>query len=88
MINNCPAHPQINNLKLIKLFYPPPTEHNFSTTYLKNVVLKIIESAKKKKTLPKIFLLLGMHMLLAACDAVTMETVVNYFQKSKTSSES
>ena len=27
-------------------------------------------------------------MLLAACDAVTMETVVNYFQKSKTSSES
>ena len=56
--------------------------------YRKNVVRKIIRSVEKKKTLPKISLLLGMQMLTAAWDAVTTKTVVNCFQKSKISSDS
>ena len=63
MTDNCPARPQIENLKSIKLFFPPPTEHNFSESskgpgclhsmkaqYHKNIERKIIQSVKKKKS--------------------------------------
>ena len=56
--------------------------------YLKNVVRKIIRSVEKKKTFPKISFLLGMHMLVAAWDAVTTKTVVNCFRKPEISRES
>ena len=28
VVNNCPAHPQIQNLKLIKLFFLPPNTNS------------------------------------------------------------
>ena len=56
--------------------------------YRKNVILKIIRCVEKKKTLTKIFLLLGMQMIVAAWNAATTKIVVNCFQKSKISGES
>ena len=48
--------------------------------YRRNVVRKITQSVEKKKTLPKLSLLLGMQMLVAALDAVTTETLVNFLK--------
>ena len=69
VIGNCPAHPHIDYLQAIKLYFLPP--HTISRTQpmdqgvirllkakcRKNVVRKIIQSAEKKKTFPKILLL-------------------------------
>ena len=98
VIGNCPAYPKTESLKPIKLFFLPPTTASktepmdqgvicsLKAQYHKNVVHKIIQSVEKKKTLPKIYLLLEMQMLLTAWDAVTTKTVVNCFRKSKISS--
>ena len=48
--------------------------------YRRNVVRKITQSVEKKKTLLKFSLLLGMQMLVAALDAVTTETLVNFLK--------
>ena len=60
---------------------------SLKSQYLKNVVRKIIRSVDKKETFPKIYLLMGMHMLAAAWDAVATKTVVNCFRKSEISRE-
>ena len=69
VIDNCPSHPHIDNLKAIKLYFLPPNTtfktqlmdqgiiRSLKAKYRKNVVQKIIQSLKKKKTLPKISLL-------------------------------
>ena len=89
VINNCPAIPQIENLKSIQLILLPlnttsQTQPMGQSVILslkaqdrKNVIRKIIRSVEKKKTLPKTFLLPGMQILASACDAVTTKTVVN-----------
>ena len=41
-----------------------------------------------EETLPEIYLLLGMQMLVAAWDGLTTKTIANCFWKSKISSES
>ena len=78
LIENCPAHPQVENLKLIKLFFLPPKTtsqtqpmdqdviRSLKAKYRKNVVSKLIRSVAKKKALPKMSLLLGMRILVAA----------------------
>ena len=48
--------------------------------YRRNVVRKITQSVEKKKTLLKFSLLLGIQMLVAALDAVTTETLVNFLK--------
>ena len=48
--------------------------------YRRNVVRRITQSVEKKKTLLKFSLLLGMQMLVAALDAVTTETLVNFLK--------
>ena len=67
--HNCLAHPHIENLKSIKLFFLPP--YNTSTTqsmnqgvirllkanYRKNIVQKIIRSLEKNNALPKFSIL-------------------------------
>ena len=95
MIDNCPTHTQIENLKLIKLFFLPPNTtsqtqpvnqsviRSLKAQYRKNVVRKIIQSAEKKKTVPKNSLLLEMQLLVAAWYALTTKTIVNCFRKSK-----
>ena len=94
MIDNCPAHPQIDNLKAIKLYLLTPKTtskiqpmdqgviRSLEARYHKNVVRKIIQSLEKKKTLPKTLLLQGMQMLMSAWNALSTQTIVNCFQKS------
>ena len=73
VIDNCPSHPHIDNLKAIKLYFLPPNTtfktqlmdqgiiRSLKAKYRKNVVQKIIQSVEKKKTFPKISLLQGMQ---------------------------
>ena len=100
VIDNCPAHLHIDNLKAIKLYFlqpnntskTQPTEQgvirSLKAKYRKNVVRKIIQSVEKKKTLLKISLLQGMQMLDSAWDALSTQTTVNCFRKSGISTES
>ena len=62
-ISNCPAHPQIESLKSIKLFFLPPNTtsqvqpmdqgeiRSLKAQYRKNIVHKIFRGLEKKKTL-------------------------------------
>ena len=100
IIDNCPAHPEVQNLKATKLFFLPPNTtsqtqpmdqgviRSLKASYRKRVVRKTIQSIEKNKSLPKISLLQGMQMLVSAWEAVTVTTVVNCFRKSKISVES
>ena len=100
VIDNFAAHPHIDNLKAIKLYFLPPNTsskiqpmnqgviRSLKAKYHRNVVRKIIQSVEKKKTLPKILLLQGMQMLVSAWDALAMQTIVNCFRKSGISTES
>ena len=56
--------------------------------YRKNVVRKIVPSAEKKKTPPKISLLQGMQMSVSAWDALSTQTTVICFRKSGISTNS
>ena len=89
VIDNCPAHSHIDNVKAIKLYFLPPHTtfktqpmdqsviHSFKAKYRKNVAQKIIQSVEKKKTLPKISLLQGMQMLVSAWNALSTQMIVN-----------
>ena len=91
VIDNCKAHPHIDNLKAIKLYFPPPNTtsktqlmdqsviRSLKAKYRKNVVWKIIQSVERKKTYPKISLLQEMQMLVSAWDALSTQTIVNCF---------
>ena len=94
MIDSCPPHTYIDNLKAIKLYFLPPNTTSktqpmdqgvirlLKAKYRKNVVWKIIPSVEKKKTRLKISLLQGMQMLVSAWDALSTQTIVNCFRKS------
>ena len=91
VIDNCPAHPHIDYLKAIKLYFLPSNTtsktqpmdqgviRSLKAKYRKNVVRKIIQSVEKKKTLPKVSLLQGMQMLVSAWDTLSTQTIVNCF---------
>ena len=97
--SGCPAHPHIDNLKAINLYFLPPNTtsktqpmdqgviRSLKAKYHKNVVRKIIQSVEKKKNLPKISLLQGMQMLVSAWDALSTQTIVNCFRKSGISTQ-
>ena len=65
VIDNCPAHPHIDNLNSIKLYFVPPNTTSkiqlmdqgvicsLKAKYRKNIARKIINSVEKKKTLRK-----------------------------------
>ena len=93
MIDNCPAHPHIEYLKAIKLFFLPPNTtsitqpmdqgviRSLKAKYRTNVVRKIMRS------LEKISLLHKMQMLVSAWNAFITETIVNCFRKAGISAE-
>ena len=100
VIDNCPAHSHIDNLKAIKLYFLPPNTisktqpmdqgvlRSLKAKYRKNVARKIIQRVEKKKALPKISLLQGMQMLVSAWDVLSTQTIANCFRKSGISTES
>ena len=77
VIDNYPAHPHIDNLKSINLYFLPPNTtsknqpmyqgaiRSLKAKYHNDVVRKIVQSVEKNKTLPKISLLQGMQMLFS-----------------------
>ena len=91
VIDNCLGHPQVDNLKAIKLSFLPPNTNSkiqpmdqgvirsLKAKYRKNVVRKIIQSVDKKKIPPKISFLQGMQMLVSAWDPLSTQTIMNCF---------
>ena len=69
IIDNCPAHPEIENLKAIKLFFLPPNTtpltqpmdqgviRSLKAIYRKIVVREIIQCVEDNESLPRISLI-------------------------------
>ena len=99
LVDNCPAHPSIDNLLSTELIFLP---HN-TTSKLQPMdqgvirslkalcktmsIKKIIEAIEKKKTLPEFSILDAMQMLDLAWEKVTTKTVVNCFEEAGISKE-
>ena len=93
VIDNCSAHPHIENLKSIKLFFLPPNTtsitqpmnqgviRSLKAKYPKNMVRKIIRSSKKNNALPEVSILKARQILVSAWNAVSTETIVDCFIK-------
>ena len=90
VINNCPAHPHIENSKSIKLFFLPP--NTTSTTHPMDH--RVIRSLKAKyrnnlvQKMPEVSILKAMQMLASAWNAISTETIVNCFPKAGISTAS
>lgn len=88
VIESCLAHPEIENLKAIKLFFLLPNTTSqtqpmdqcvicsLKAIYCKHVVRKIIQCVERNKSVPEVSLLQKMQMLVSAQDAVTTKAVV------------
>ena len=99
VIDNCPAHPSIDNLVSNDLiFLPPNTTSKLQSmgqgvirslkAYYKSLsVRKLIDAIEKNKSLPEFSILDAMRILDVAWGKVTKETVVNCFAKAGISKE-
>ena len=97
IIDNCPAHPIINNLSHIKLLFLPPNTTSVSqpmgqgilrcykANYRKRLVKLILCSLDSNKPLPKVSLLTALQLLASAWNKVSQATIVNCFKKAKIS---
>ena len=89
VIDHCPEHPHIENLKSIKLFFLPPkttsttqpkdqgSMKSFKAKCQKNMIQKIIRSLEKNNALPKVLILKAMQMLVSAWNAISTGTIRN-----------
>ena len=94
MVDNCPAHPDVPNLKAITLTFLPPNTtsklqpmdqgviRSLKAYYRKDLVRSIIHHFEQFKTLPKINVLNAMLMMKSAWENVSEATIVNCFRKS------
>ena len=92
-IDNCPAHPSINNLVSTELIFLPPNNtsklqpmdqgviRSLKTYYNRMSIKRLIEAIEKKKPLPEFSTLDAMQILDAAWAKVTTKIVVNSFEK-------
>ena len=99
LVDNCPAHPSIDNLVSSELIFLPPNTtsklqpmdqgviRSLKAHYKTMSVRKLIEAIEKKKPLPELSILDAMQMLDLACGKVTTKTVVNCFEKAGISKE-
>ena len=101
-IDNCTAHPQVQDLQSIELFFLSPNTTSelqpcdqgiinaLKAHYRKNMVKQLIQAIDNGSTLAKfkISLLDALRMARAAWDSVTAETVANCFRKGGFSSPS
>ena len=97
IIDNCLAHPIIENLSHVKLVFLPPNTTSVSqpleqgvirclkTHSRKRLVKLILHSLDSKKLLPKVSLLTPLQLLILAGKEVSQTTIVNCFKKSKIS---
>ena len=99
LVDNCPAHPSIDNLVSVDLFFLAPNTtsklqpmyqgviRSLKAYYKSLSVRKLIETIEKNKPLPEFSILDAMRMLDVAWGKVTKETVVNCFAKAGISKE-
>ena len=99
IIDNCPAHPNVDNLKAIQLVFLPPNTTSktqpmyqgvvraLKAFYRTNVVRRQIKYVDEDKTTPKINILQAMRMLVKSWDAISIKTVKNCFRKACISQE-
>ena len=98
-IDNCPAHPNNDNLKAIQLVFLPPSTTSktppmdqgviraLKDFYRTNVVSRQIKYVNEGKTTPKINILQAMPMLVKSWNAISINTVKNCFRKAGISQE-
>lgn len=94
IIDNCTAHPHVQNLKWIELIFLPPntTSHTqpmdqgiiraLKAKYRSHAVRKLINALEKNEPIPKFSILSAMYMLKKAWDEVSNQTFTNCFKKS------
>ena len=99
IIDNCPAHPNVDHLKAIQLVFLPsnttsktqPMDQGviraLKAFYRTNVVRRQIKYVNEGKTTPKINILQAMRMLVKSWDAISINTVKNCFRKAGISQE-
>ena len=99
LVDNCPAHPSIDNLVSTELILLPPNTtsklqpmdqgviRSLKAHYKIMFIKKLIEAIEKKKPLPEFSILNAMQMLDLAWGKVTTKTVVNGFEKAEISKE-
>ena len=93
VVDNCLAHPDINDLKAIELvFLPPNTTSDIQpmdqgviwSLKLKDIILsvrRIIATLENDEDMPSSSILDAMKMLVLAWESVTEETIINCFSK-------
>ena len=99
IIDNCPAHPNVDNLKAIELVFLPPSTISktqpmeqgairaLQAFYRTNVVRRQIKYIDAGRTTPKINILEAMRMLVRSWDTVSANTINNCFRKAGISEE-
>ena len=99
IIDNCPAHPEVENLEAIELVFLPPNTtsktqpmdqgviRSLKAFYRSNVVKRQIKHIDAGREVPKINILEAMRILVKSWEAVSANTVVNCFKKAGISKE-
>ena len=93
IIDNCKAHPHVENLGWVELIFLPPNTtsvtqpmdqgiiRSLKAEYRSLAVKKVISALEEKKALPKFSVLSAMFMLRKAWDAIPNSTFTNGFRK-------
>ncbi len=99
IVDNCPAHPTISNLKAINLVFLPPNTtcktqpmdqgviRSIKAFYRGATVRKYIDAVEKGMLPPKFTILDAMTILTGAWNIVAAETIRNCFKKAGIGSE-
>ena len=97
IVDNCPAHPTIEDLSNLKLIFLPPNTTSVTQPmdqgvirclkahYRKRLVKLVLCNLDSNKPLPKISLITALQLLVSAWNEVSKATIVNCFRKSKIS---
>ena len=94
IIDNCTAHPHVENLKWVELIFLPPNTTSktqpmdqgiiraLKAKYRSLAVRKMIKALDEKASIPKFSILTAMFMLRKAWDDIADQTFTNCFRKS------
>lgn len=93
IVDNSAAHPEINGLKSIDVFFLPPNSttilqpmhqgvvRSLKAKYRTKVVQKLTDAVDSKQPLPQISMLCALKMLVLAWAEVSSNTIQNSFKK-------
>ena len=94
IIDNCPAHPVIENLKSVTLYFLPPNTTSalqpmdqgviwsLKSKYRTHIIQKVLAAIDQGKQLPVISILEAMKVLALSLSEVSKEAITNCFTKS------